>query len=90
MHVVDNLGRKARKLGDAIDAWCEQLVTWSDNNKPVEKEPVWEFEFVVLTDGPVKSRHLWKRARPVIASGDKPSILYFWAFGTSGAVGASA
>src|SRR5688572_24766392 len=45
-------------------------------NNPTETERVWEFQFQILTDGPFKGRRLWKRARPVIAAGDKPSILY--------------
>lgn len=44
-------------------------------NKPDQQETVWLFKFIVAT-APWKDRFLWKRARPIIVAGDKPSTLY--------------
>ena len=47
--------------------------SYSDASK---METTWNFKFKVVSDGGSKGRLLWKSAKPVIASGDKPSNLY--------------
>lgn len=44
--------------------------------KPDEKEKVLDIEFVILDEGEAKARRLWKKVRPFVVAGEKPSLLY--------------